>query len=267
MIALCVVAVLLGKLQSSANAGGRFDILTRLIQTVVGSPGAGVDGMLQNGSESFSGLFRGRELQQKIRLYEQMSHEYAMYTERVQLLESQIDELRKLANLPEYTFKLSDGTERSAAKIPGQIIQYFPAENRVTLNIGSAQQVRPGAPVITGEGIVGVVQTVDKNKSQVRLICSPEPFQIGATVLGQPPVTELITGEAIDRLIIKFTDINATVKVGDLVVTSGLSEKIPGGIEIGRVVQITNFEDQGMRIAQVFPSVRLAEVREVFVLR
>lgn len=262
-----MVAVILGKVQSGSIAGGRFDPLARVVQTVVGAPGSGVDSLLERGSQNFAGFFNGPALKARIRELEAQKHLFENYNDNVAYLETRLAEALKMANLPDYVFRMDDGMERTATKIPGQIIQYYPTENRLTLNIGSKQGVTKGSAVVSGDGLVGIIHTVDTNRSQVQMICSPLPFQIGASIQCAPPVATLIHGEAIDRLLIETSDKNATIKPGDAVITSGLSTKIPGGIPIGRVLQISPDQDRGSRLIQVFPSVQLAQVREVYVLR
>lgn len=258
MIALCVVGVLLGKLQSSATAAGRPDFITKSVNAVVGSPAAAIDKMLDNGSESFAGFAQGPRYRERIRELEAQVHLYSQYAEEVRMRDDRIAYLEKLGAFPGFGERL---------RIKGRVTRFYSTENRATLNIGSDQQVRVGCPVVTGEGLFGVIQSVDKSTSQVRLITAPKPFLIGATVRGNPPVAGLLHGEGADRLIVEFSDLNAQIKVGDLVVTSGQSEKVMGDIEIGRVVQVNFDPEFGSRTAQVYPAVQFSQTREVYVLR
>lgn len=253
-----MIAVLLGKLQSSATTSGRSDPFTRVVQTTVGVPGAAIDGMLQNTSESFGGFSQAPALRQRIRELEAQVHANQIYTDTVKMRDERIEQLTKMAELPGFGERL---------RIKGRLTRYYPTENRATLNIGSKQEVRVGCPVVTGEGLVGIIQSVEANSSQVRMITSPKPFLIGATVRGNPPVAGLLHGEGSDRLIVEFSDLNAKVQVGDLVVTSGQSEKVMGDIDIGRVVQVNFDPEFGSRTAQVYPTVQFSQVREVYVLR
>jgi len=253
-----VIAVLLGRLQSSSTTGGRYDPVTRTIDTTVGRPGAYVDGWLQRGSQSVEGFASGPAMRRRIRELEAQANGMGIYMERVEMLEEQIRQLRAMLELPSFGESL---------RIKGRLVRYYPIENRATLNIGSSQQVRVGCPVVTGEGLVGVIQSVSPTSSQVRLITAPKPFLIGATVRGNPPVAGLLHGEGSDKLIAEFSDLNAQIRVGDLVVTSGQSEKVMGDIVIGRVVQVNFDPEFGSRTAQIYPAVQFSQVREVFVLR
>lgn len=254
-----MIAVLLGRLQSSSTANGGYDPITRGIDVAIGRPGALVDGMLQRGSQSFAAFGNGPAMRRRINELEAQVQAYGVYTERVKMLEERIHQLQRMAELPSFVGE--------NLRIKGRLVRHYPIENRATLNIGSNQKVRVGCPVITGEGLVGIIQSVSPSSSQVRLITAPKPFMIGATVRGNPPVAGLLHGEGADRLIVEFSDLNAQIRVGDLVVTSGQSEKVMGDIIIGRVVQV-NFDPQfGSRTAQVYPTVQFSQVREVYVLR
>jgi rod shape-determining protein MreC len=182
----------------------------------------------------------------------------ALYTETVYALRAELEDARKLANLPPAAGRL---------RIPGRVIGYFPVENRLTINVGTRKQVKPGLPVVAADGLVGIVQTADANSAQVQLLSSPPPFKIGAKVLRDPPAVGLLHGESLDRLTVEFMDLNAPIAVGDWIVTSGLSELIPADIPIGRVVQVRKDDEFGTRAAQVFPAVSLGRVRDVVVLR
>jgi rod shape-determining protein MreC len=173
-------------------------------------------------------------------------------------LQTQNDLLRKQLNLPSYG---------EGSRLPAQIIFHSPLENRVTLNIGTNNGVRPGCPVINGDGLVGIVQTVEKSECQVQLITSPLPFKVGAMIMSEIPVVGLIHGQSSDRLVLDLVDMNAKVKDGDIVVTSGIAKSlIPRGIVIGRVVSVDTREQFGLKSVEVFPEVQMSQAREVFVL-
>lgn len=181
-----------------------------------------------------------------------------MYSETVDSLRREVEDARKLADLPQAVGRL---------RIAARVIGYFPQENRLTLNVGTRQQMKAGLPVVSADGLVGIVQTSDANSCQVQLLSSPPPFKIGAKVLRNPPSVGLMHGESIDRLSVEFMDLNTPIEVGDWIVTSGFSEMIPADIPIGRVVQVRKDDEFGTRAAQVFPAVSLGRVRDVVVLR
>ncbi|MEQ1934635.1 MAG: rod shape-determining protein MreC, partial [Fimbriimonadaceae bacterium] len=235
------------------------DVVTRMVRAPVAGPGQILSSMLDSGSQSFGGLWKGAEHARTIERLQAESKANSIYLETMRLLRTENELLRRQLNLPSYGEGL---------RIPGQIIFHSPLENRVTLNVGSAQQVKAGCPVINGDGLIGIVQTVDKSEAQVQLITSPLPFKVGAMVLSEVPITGLLHGETADRLVLDLVDMNARVKDGDLVVTSGIAKSlIPRGIPIGRVVSVNTNVEFGIKAIQVFPEVQISQAREVFVLR
>ncbi len=252
------MGVVLGRAQNQARANGRSDAISLVAKTVVEPVAAPIGRSANQTVRFFGSIGRSGELEAENARLRKLAQVAATYAETVDALRQEIEDLRKLNDMPAAVGRI---------KIPGRIIGYFPHENRVTLDVGSSKLVKVGLPVVAADGLVGVVQTVDGGSCQVRLLSSPRPFLIGATVLRDPPATGLLHGEAADRLTLEFTDINAAIEVGDLVITSGHSELIPKGIPIGRVVQVFKDDEFGTRIAQVFPAVALGRVEEVLVLR
>jgi rod shape-determining protein MreC len=207
-------------------------------------------------SDFSSGFFHSGSLTAENRHLRTMAEAEKLYNVRLGELQSKIDGLQKLLNLDVPGHK----------RLPARIIGVFPDENRATISAGSAEGVVAGVPIVAPGGLLGLVQTVDTHTSQATLIWSPLPFKIGAMVAGKPDSAGLMHGDAPDRLILDL-NLNAPVQVGDLVVTSGFSAKIPRGLPIGRVVQVQQDQDFGTERAQIVPNVEIGDVQEVVVLR
>lgn len=258
LFGLCALGFALGKVQNAARDGGRPDVLSNFVQTLT-IPVSRPTGALSVGSgEFFYGLTRARRLSiENQRLYDRLAAT-AMYTEQSTRLQREIDNLRALLALPPVP-----GKQRVAADIVG----FFPKENRMTLSVGTAQGVKVGMPVVAASGLVGTVQTVAANRAQVLLLTTTS-LKIGAIVLNRnPSPTGIMSGENASTLTLPFTDPKAPVQIGDVIATSGLSEYIPRGIPIGRVIQVQDDEAFGRRVATVDPFVSPGELREVVVLK
>lgn len=257
LLFVCLAGFMLGRMQTSAKQKGQTDAISGLIQTTVNPPSAWLTGVANGLSDFSAGLFGARSLRARNRDLEALAVSTAMYTAEVDRLSREVDSLRKALALPEIPGK---------SRIPADVIGFLPSEYRITISAGRKQGARPGLPVVSSDGLVGVVQLSLNTTSLVTLIYSPN-LKIGAVAQRNPPPAGLIRGETAEKLILELVDIDAPVKVGDLVTTSGFSEKIPGGIPIGRIVQIDDDRAFGTRRAQIFPNVQIGSVREVFVLR
>ena len=151
-------------------------------------------------------------------------------------------------------------------KVPAVVTGYFPNESRATANIGQSKGIKKGMPVIAGEGLYGYVQTVDKGSCQILLISSPQ-FKIMGRVQRDPPPLGFVTGQNTGSMVFDVVDAKALPQTGDMVFTSGLSERIPAGIPIGKIVQIEEDVAYGSKRCQVFPGVQVGAVREVYILK
>lgn len=242
-------------MQNKARDAGHADIVGRIVQALV-SPGArGITGLANWTGDIGSGMTSGHSLRNELRTLRAEQAATRMYLEQMAVAQREIDDLRKISGLPAY----------GKTKLIADIIEIFPRENRFTIGVGSNQGVKVGAPVVTAAGILGVVQVVGATSSQAQLLNSLG-VKIGAIALRNPPVAGLLVGKSATTLSLEFTDPQAPVQNGDIVVTSGFSDKIPRGIPIGKIIQIDDDPAFGMRRAQVYPNVSLGAVREVVVL-
>jgi len=177
--------------------------------------------------------------------------------ETVGRLNKEVDYLRSLNDLPPV-----GGRNKVFATVTG----YFALENRITISAGADRGLRAGLPVLTAEGLVGIIQTVDKGSSQVSLLTDPNR-KVGALVINRdPPPLGIIRGEN-QALLILTVDSTSPVENGDTVSTSGFSDRIPRGIPIGKVNQVYSDPTTGSKRVEVFPNVALGNVREVVVLK
>lgn len=211
-----------------------------------------------NGLSDFgAGLANSSRMTRENRMWSQRESAYQMYEERVSYLIGENSKMRRLLGLPEIPGK---------KRISALVLSYAPLENRMTINRGTSDGVKPQLPVVAGEGLVGVVQTADARTAQVLLISSPQ-IRVGAVVNRQPTPYGIIRGESPNKMSMEIIGIKSTVSQGDAVLTSGLGELIPGGIPIGIVSQTEVDEEYGAVRCQVFPNVLVGDVREVVVLR
>lgn len=205
----------------------------------------------------FASLGKGQQLEAENRRLKQSEIAIALYQDRIDFLNRHVDGLRKLLDLPPTPGK---------TRIPALVTSYAPLENRATINRGRTHGIRPQLPVLAGEGLFGIVQTVDAGTAQILLISSPQ-IRVGAVVNRQPAPYGIIRGESANKMIMDIVGIKATVEPGDVVMTSGLGELVPGGIPIGIISQKESDVEYGALRCQVFPYVSVGEVREVVVLR
>jgi rod shape-determining protein MreC len=140
-----------------------------------------------------------------------------------------------------------------------------PFSHQVLIDRGSSDGVVVGQAVIDGAGVMGQVEDVHLHFSTVRLISDPNhalPVQINRTGLRTVAFGTGQTG----FLSMPSVPREADVRQGDLIVTSGLGDRFPGGYPVARVSGIDR--EEGLTFAQVQaqPLAALDRGREVLLI-
>jgi rod shape-determining protein MreC len=145
-------------------------------------------------------------------------------------------------------------------------VELDPFAHQVLIDRGSGDGVEPGQAVIDGEGVMGQVEDVHLRFSSVRLISDPShalPVQINRTGLR---TVAFGLGET-DRLSLPHVPRDADVREGDLVVTSGLGERFPGGYPVAEITAIDREEGLTFARVEARPLAALDQGREVLLIR
>lgn len=174
-------------------------------------------------------------------------------------IEEENKRLRRLLDLKEHS--IYEGLASSViAREPGNWFQ------ALLLDRGERSGVKKNSIVVTPEGLVGRVIKVNKSSSQVLLITDPGS-EIGALVQ-RTRIQGVIQGRKRD-LILKYLPLEADVREGDLVLTSGLEGGLfPKSLVIGRIKKIepSHPQDLFLKIV-VIPEVNLSSLEELLLLK
>ena len=148
--------------------------------------------------------------------------------------------------------------------------QSVPTDGRtLLLSIGSHQGVREFSPVIGPDGLLGVVRTVERERSLAMTWAHPEfrasAFALSVGVFGVVRAALQVTGS--DQLLqLRGVAIRDSVPIGTLVVTSGLGGVYPPGIPVGTVVGQAQEETGWERIYVLHPAASPEAASQVLVL-
>jgi rod shape-determining protein MreC len=141
----------------------------------------------------------------------------------------------------------------------------------VSIDVGSGDGVHVDDPVISGDGVVGRISSVEPGSSQVMLLTDHESA-ISAKVLpaGVQGVVEPEVGNPED-LILDFIDSTKRVHGGLTVVTAGwraqgLASLFPPGLPLGEVTKAPIIEQEAKEQVQVRPYADLRNLDLVQVL-
>lgn len=178
--------------------------------------------------------------------------------QRLQTLEEENRRLRTLFRGAE-----SQPYEYRFAELVGVALDPF--SHQVMIDRGSRDGVRVGQAVIDGLGVMGQVEDVQLHYSRVRLISDPShalPVQINRSGLR---AVAFGMGET-DRLNLPNVPREADVRKGDLVVTSGLGSRFPGGYPVAVVTLIDREEGRTFARVEASPLAALDRGREVLLI-
>lgn len=140
-----------------------------------------------------------------------------------------------------------------------------PFQRQVWINKGSSDNIFKGQPLLDAYGVMGQVIQANPTTSVGMLLTDPNhaiPVQVNrnglraiALGIGQPGVLE-----------IPHIPNNADIKVGDLLVTSGLGQRFPPGYPVATISAITIDPTQPYARVTAAPTAHLERSREVLMV-
>lgn len=188
------------------------------------------------------------ELQNRQVDYDEMSHRY--------------DELIRYLELKEQNpdYKFADA--RVIARDPSDHYGNF------TVNIGKNNDVSVGDPVITADGLIGVVSEVSLSFSKVSTILDTATH-VSAYVSRTQDTG--ITGGSVrlaqeNRLQLNYLEREAGVTIGDYVVTAGGNSQYPPKLRIGQVKEVVASSDGLSMTATLEPFADVYHATDVLVI-
>jgi rod shape-determining protein MreC len=140
-----------------------------------------------------------------------------------------------------------------------------PYSHKVIIDRGSSDGVFMGQAVLDGAGVMGQVIDVHLHLSDVLLISDPDhALPVQSTRTGLRTVA-YGTGETA-RLLLPSVPLQADVRVGDLLVTSGLGDRFPPGFPVAEVISVLRDEGSMFAEVQARPLASLDRGREVMLV-
>lgn len=161
-----------------------------------------------------------------------------------------------------FNFKQKSPLRLVAARVIGRAPDSW--SSSVIIDKGSYNGIKPGMAVICPQGLVGrIVESLDST-SKVLLI--NDPNQGISSIVQRSRQEGLVNGALSSNLIMRYLPDEAQIIIGDVIITSELSQIYPKGLLLGRVVNIGR-EFSGLnRYALIKPAADLANIEEVLVV-
>ena len=218
------------------------------LQLAVNSPSAAWRWMQES--------FTTREtLQKEVDALRNQLRDQQLITMRQAALESENATLRGLNSaLPEVIDK----------RLIGEVIsvELSTLRQRLLINRGASSGVYRAQPVITGAGVLGQVYRIGPFSSEIILVSDAEHALPVQVLRSGVRTIALGTGRS-SSLELPYVPQNYDVKVGDLLITSGLDKVFPFGLPVARVTRVD--KDPTQTFAKIFaaPLARIDSDREV----
>ena len=177
-------------------------------------------------------------------------------------VEAENARLRKLLGFaqtnPSFDYKGGQIVGRVVGSEPNSIIQ------SIVIDLGKANGIEPGMPVVTERGLVGRITDVYNNSSRVLLINDSNSSV--NTLLQNSRLRGILRGRAGQQPIMDYLPQDNKVLVGDIVVTSGESGNFPAGVPVGQVVEVEQNDVEMFQRAVVRTTVDFDTLETVLVV-
>jgi rod shape-determining protein MreC len=142
------------------------------------------------------------------------------------------------------------------------------AESTFLLDVGARDGVRVGSPVITADGLLGVVWEVDASRSQAIDWTHPD-FRVSAMTADGEAYGLVVPwrGQYREQDVLALTGAPFAVDVrpGQRVVSSGRGNQFPRGLPVGTVIRIEEADTGWRKSYLIQPAVRPESARHVLV--
>lgn len=141
-----------------------------------------------------------------------------------------------------------------------------PFQHEILTNLGSQDGIKPGQPALDAGGIMGQVISVAPLISRVMLITdSRAAVPVESVRTGFRSVV-LGNGDP-ESLELDFVPATVDIRVGDLLVTSGLGGRFPKGYPVAEVSQVTPDPGQSFLVIKATPTARLDKSRNLLLVQ
>lgn len=260
MLVALFVLVLFSMLAMAVAGRSRFPLVNRAVAAVVLPVESMLTG-LGNASDGVRGYWKALTVMQ--------SENAKLKQENIELRNANIQmasmyaENRQLRGLLEYK-EQHKSQKVVAAKVIAR--SFGDLRDCIYIAAGKDRGLAPDMAVVNG-GLVGVVDEVYDDYARVLLLTSPR-CRVGARVLCADSRAVGVAGgvSGKDKLLLDHIYREASLREGDIIVTSGYSGSHPADILIGKVTA-THMDSVGLlQEADIVPAADIADVEQVLVI-
>jgi rod shape-determining protein MreC len=190
-----------------------------------------------------------------------LTHDAVLLSEQLQrltFLKEENDRLRSLLNTP-----VQDNTRKVVAEL--MAVDNNPYSQQIIINKGAINGVFEGQPVLDNKGIVGQIMQVSSTNSRV-LLLTDVTHAIPVRV-ARNNVRLVVSGSgSLRELIIQHVAHSGDLKVGDLLLSSGLGKVFPEGYPVATISSIIRDESRPFSQIRATPVAQLDRLKYLLLL-
>ena len=198
----------------------------------------------------------------------ELSERNAALRQEVARLEAELAALREqdLLAVQRADLAAAVGAEQANRYVAAAVLLRDPAPARdaILIDRGERDDVRVGQPVLgPGATLIGVISTVEGSRARVRLLTDADSAI--AVVVQSSRTQGALVGSA-DGLRLELVPVSTQITSGDLVLSSALGGRLPGGLLVGRVAAVEQNPQELFGTIEVEPLADYARLEQVLVL-
>lgn len=258
LVVLIVVSLAIITIDYRGKGNGAFEKIGNVALTVLSPIQHGLVTIFRPIGNFFAGFTEVPGLRARVSTLQRQVAELRSGQNSIADVERENESLRKLLGLRD---------RYNLDTVAAQVIGVSPSnfERTVFIDRGSRSGVKKDMPVIGGDGLVGRVIRVGPSTSEVLLLIDRTSAVAGRVVpSGQ---TGLLEGDGSEIPRLEMFNPDATVAVGDRIVTSGYDKGLfPPGIPIGTVVSAPPAHSNLSRVVTIQPYVDFSSLDYVLLI-
>ena len=140
-----------------------------------------------------------------------------------------------------------------------------PYTQQISLNKGSSDDVYVGQPVINGDGVIGQVVHTSQFQSTVTLLT--DPGSAIPVMVMRNGLRGVLFGTGVrNKLAMPYLTADADIRVGDLLISSGMGGRFPTGYPVATVTEVIQQPSDEFLTIKTLPVTQLDHGREVLLI-
>jgi rod shape-determining protein MreC len=150
--------------------------------------------------------------------------------------------------------------------LPSELVGVDPSPwfRSVLVDRGREHGVRSGMPVISEHGLVGLVTATSVRAAKAMLVLDRQSAVDG--IIQRSRSRGIVRGRGTSEMDFEFVVRGSDVRIGDIVISSGLGGVYPKGLRIAEVVSVSDPGSALMQTAKLVPAVDFGRLEQVFVM-